>query len=79
MYRCIDADVQHLERAARNRPNRPLDRRVGTGVRRVVFWVVGLGRAPFEMARPGLEPGTPRFSEGRQSPWDDHDLQDFFW
>ena len=31
MYRCIDADVQHLERAARNRPNRPLDRRVGTG------------------------------------------------
>ena len=25
-----------------------------------------------EMARPGIEPGTPRFSEGSENPWDRH-------
>jgi hypothetical protein len=32
-----------------------------------------------EMARPGIEPGTPRFSEGGENPWLTADLQDFFW
>jgi hypothetical protein len=32
-----------------------------------------------EMARPGIEPGTPRFSEGRENPWLSLHLQDFFW
>jgi hypothetical protein len=32
-----------------------------------------------EMARPGIEPGTPRFSEGPKNPFEDPDLQDFFW
>jgi hypothetical protein len=32
-----------------------------------------------EMARPGIEPGTPRFSVGNENPWLMADLQDFFW
>ena len=31
------------------------------------------------MARPGIEPGTPRFSVGHENPWLSPDLQDFFW
>jgi hypothetical protein len=32
-----------------------------------------------QMARPGIEPGTPRFSEDPENPWLITDLQDFFW
>jgi hypothetical protein len=31
------------------------------------------------VARPGIEPGTPRFSESRENPWLSPHLQDFFW
>jgi hypothetical protein len=31
------------------------------------------------MARPGFEPGTPRFSEGPENPLASADLQDFYW
>jgi hypothetical protein len=30
------------------------------------------------MARPGLEPETPRFSEGPENVFENLDLQDFF-
>jgi hypothetical protein len=32
-----------------------------------------------EMARPRLELGTPRFSEGPEKPLEGIDLQDFYW
>src|SRR5437588_2476351 len=35
-------------------------------------------QASLEMARPRIEPGTPRFSEGPENPWLSSDLQDFF-
>ena len=36
-------------------------------------------QAKDEMARLGIEPRTPRFSDGRENPWLTTDLQDFFW
>jgi hypothetical protein len=33
----------------------------------------------FSVARPGIEPGTPRFSDGGENPWLSAYLQDFFW
>jgi hypothetical protein len=31
------------------------------------------------MARPRLELGTPRFPEGPNNPFEEADLQDFYW
>jgi len=39
-------------------------------------WPVG---TKDEMARLGIEPRTPRFSDGGENPWLTTDLQDFFW
>ena len=36
-------------------------------------------QAKSEMARPGFEPGTPRFSEGPANSLGSRDLQAFFW
>jgi len=36
-------------------------------------------QAKDEMARLGIEPRTPRFSEGLENPWLSTDLQDFCW
>jgi hypothetical protein len=36
-------------------------------------------QASSEMARPRLELGTPRFSEGPNNPFEEADLQDFYW
>jgi hypothetical protein len=46
--------------------------------RRELSKTAGLQRKR-QMARPGFEPGTPRFSEGPENPLCSADLQDFYW
>jgi hypothetical protein len=46
--------------------------------RRELSKTAGLQRKR-EMARPGFEPGTPRFSEGSDGLLASADLQDFYW